>query len=414
MKQFKYWQARIFASIFIGYAGFYLIRNNIFSYAFPLLQKSFGYSNFDIGVIITLGNLVHAFGKGINGLISDRVNARYFMSFGLLGSALMVMSMSFSQSFTSLVLLYMLHQGFQSMGWPPCAKLLSSWFTKQELGLRWSLLNASQQFGGLAAYFVVAFVMWMFSKDWHFIFFVPAFLSLCAALFLFVFLRDTPESMGFESVCKTDKKIDLYDWKVLKKLVYKNPLVLYVCCANFFLYYVRMSLIIWAPKFLAEFKQVKTLATITNPAMKDVCAVVGGIVAGYISDHIFKGDRGIVSTIYMVVITILIFVLWQLPGGNATLLMFLMGAIGFFLTGPQILIGISATDYSDKRLSGAATGLTGFFGYAGTALTGVGSGWLLDHFGWNAFFFVVCVSGVCASAFLALAWYKRLNHDKMV
>jgi len=26
----------------------------------------FGYSNFDIGIIITLGNLVHAFGKGIN------------------------------------------------------------------------------------------------------------------------------------------------------------------------------------------------------------------------------------------------------------------------------------------------------------------------------------------------------------
>ena len=392
----------------MGYAGFYLIRV-VFAYAIPWLQKEFGYSNTDMGVIISLGSLVHAFGKGINGALSDYINARYFMSLGLLGSAIMIMMMSFSHSFMGLAVLYILHQIFQSMGWPPCAKLLTHWFTKEELGTRWAIWSASQQVGNLLMYLLVAFTIWEFSKNWRLIFFVPAFAALMMALFLFWALRDTPESLGFEPIYKEQKEdMSPLNWTMLKEQVYFNPLILYVCFANFFLYFVRMSIVMWAPKFLLEFRQVGTLATITNPAVKDIAGIVGGVLAGYISDHFFKGERGVVSTVYMMLVTIFVFALWQMPLSHPFLQMFVMAGIGFFLSGPQILIGVSAADYSNKKVAGAATGFTGFFGYAGMSFTGIGAGFILDHFGWNAFFGVICIAGLFATICLAVARQKRL------
>ena len=77
------WQ--IFAGIFIGYAGYYLLRKN-FSLAMPYLIEE-GYTRGELGVAMSAIAIAYGLSKFLMGIVSDRSNPRYFLPFGLLVSA---------------------------------------------------------------------------------------------------------------------------------------------------------------------------------------------------------------------------------------------------------------------------------------------------------------------------------------
>ena len=77
------WQ--IFAGIFFGYAGYYLLRKN-FSLAMPYLIDE-GYTRGQLGVAMSAIAIAYGLSKFLMGIVSDRSNPRYFLPFGLLVSA---------------------------------------------------------------------------------------------------------------------------------------------------------------------------------------------------------------------------------------------------------------------------------------------------------------------------------------
>ena len=77
------WQ--MFFGIFFGYAGYYLVRKN-FSLAMPYLIEQ-GFSRGDLGLALSGVSIAYGLSKFLMGNVSDRSNARYFLSAGLLLSA---------------------------------------------------------------------------------------------------------------------------------------------------------------------------------------------------------------------------------------------------------------------------------------------------------------------------------------
>ena len=73
---------QVFMGIFIGYATFYLIRNNV-PLVTPILTKELGFSNAAIGALSTALLLAYGFSKFFTAMISDRSNARLFLPIGL-------------------------------------------------------------------------------------------------------------------------------------------------------------------------------------------------------------------------------------------------------------------------------------------------------------------------------------------
>jgi OPA family glycerol-3-phosphate transporter-like MFS transporter len=83
-------------------------------------------------------------------------------------------------------------------------------------------------------------------------------------------------------------------------------------------------------------------------------------------------------------------------------------AIGFFVYGPIMLIGLHALDLVPKKAAGTAAGFTGFFGYVfGSAIAGTGVGWIADHWGWSGVFGTMIVCCVLTMAFSALTLGHR-------
>jgi OPA family glycerol-3-phosphate transporter-like MFS transporter/OPA family sugar phosphate sensor protein UhpC-like MFS transporter len=87
----------------------------------------------------------------------------------------------------------------------------------------------------------------------------------------------------------------------------------------------------------------------------------------------------------------------------------LLCTAGFFIYGPQSLIGTAAANLATKRAAAAAVGLTGLFGYASTTLSGVGIGAIADRYGWDAGFMVFFVCGVIGTLLFACCWQAKAH-----
>lgn len=81
-KRFKYWQTRTIIATMVGYALFYFVRKN-FSLAMPGLEADLGISKTSLGIFLTLNGVVYGLSRFVNGILADRMNARWYMAIGL-------------------------------------------------------------------------------------------------------------------------------------------------------------------------------------------------------------------------------------------------------------------------------------------------------------------------------------------
>lgn len=176
-KLFNYWQTRTIVVTMIGYALFYFVRKN-FSFAMPGLAAEYGISNTSFGIILAVVGLVYGLSRFVNGLIADRMNARYHMSLGLLLCALASFAFGFAPSILgidigvaphTLIILFgvllVLNNIFQGSGFPPCARLLSHWIPPQELATKMSIWNTSNSIGAGLLAILCGFIMGHMGSD---------------------------------------------------------------------------------------------------------------------------------------------------------------------------------------------------------------------------------------------------------
>ncbi len=540
-KRFTIWQWRTIIVTMLGYAFFYFVRKN-FSFAMPGLAAEYGISNTSFGIVMTIVGLVYGFSRYFNGILADRMNARYHMSIGLALCALASLSFGFMPYILGIsigkaphilivafAILLVLNNIFQGSGFPPCARLLSHWIPPHELATKQSIWNTSHSIGasvlGILCGFIMAtmgsdisntpqdvnkitynYVTTLFKDDvkksdgniakvikvyepkaveggyevdvrytlkgdltdtlvktyafsqenflavkavvdkaekadvkvstseiaaecnidkaqakatqaivtraehtgaWQWAFWIPGIIALLGALGLFVFLRDTPKSVGLPELetAKTALDNDEGDASArrayVQKMVYKNPIIWGLAIANFFVYVVRFSVLDWGPKFLTEAFNMPFEKAGYAVAAFEIMAIVGTLVAGWVTDRVFAGRAHRTCLMCMIGTGLFMgafyfFYLHQGVASHAVVIASLAMA-GFFIYGPQALIGIAASNHATKKAAATANGLVGIFGYLSTAVSGVGIGWLADNFGWNYVF-----AGVIAMAIIGM------------
>ena len=71
-----------------------------------------------------------------------------------------------------------------------------------------------------------------------------------------------------------------------------------------------------------------------------------------------------------------------------------MFLIGFFIFGPQMLVGLAAAEFVDKKAACTANGFAGAFAYIGAVIAGYPLGIILDIWSWYGFFVVIFISSI--------------------
>ena len=258
---------------------------------------------------------------------------------------------------------------------------------------------------------------------WKWAFWIPGLIALFGALCLFAALRDTPKSVGLPELESSKTSLDNDDNNpaarraYVRKMVYKNPIVWALSIANFFVYVVRFSVLDWGPKFLTEACNMTFEQAAAAVGAFEIMAIVGTLVAGWITDKFFDGRAHRTCMWCMVGAGIAMgaFYMFYLHPGMVPgwALIGVLAMAGFFIYGPQALVGIAVTNQATKKAAGTANGLVGIFGYLSTAVSGIGIGWLADNYGWNYVFVSVIAMAIVGTAiFLAIWGAKRDGYDK--
>ena len=426
-KTYRHFRIRVLYSMIIGYAVFYFVRAN-FSIAMPVLLRDMGYTKTDLGLVLTLFSIIYGFGKFANGVLADRANARYMMAIGLFCAGVVNFFFGLSSSLMAFSIFWLINAWFQSYGMPASVRLLTHWYSPTELGTKWGLQSTAHQIGSagimvVAGLLVGGFNWNIFGVDigmeglgWRYAFYVPAFLAIACSFFLVNRLRDTPQSIGLPPVEEyrgdahiTDPEEDHAKSvkEIFCKYILKNRFVWTVALANVFVYIVRIGIRDWSPTFLVETRG----ATIAGAAFKtagfELAGMIGAIGAGWVSDKVFKGRRGPLAAISMLLLGCAVFALWKIPPTYPMVDAVLLISAGILVYGPQLLVPVAAADFATKKAASTATGLTGMFGYVGSALTGVGTGVIVDKYGWDGGFLFFTAAAIIGMLLFLSFWKYR-------
>ena len=98
-----------------------------------------------------------------------------------------------------------------------------------------------------------------------------------------------------------------------------------------------------------------------------------------------------------------------LPATQAALQWLNVFMIGFFLYGPQMLIGLCGAELVGKESVGASEGFLGWVAYLGAANAGIPLSMIVKNYGWNQYFFALI--SACGMAMLLLAPMINLKSD---
>ena len=426
------WQ--VFIGIFIGYAGFYLVRKN-FSMAIPMLAP-FGFEKGELGIVLSMNAIAYGFSKFVMASISDRSNAQRFLPLGLVCAAISMLFMIVpvqwlgaehkGAAIALMAALNFLVGWFNGMGWPPCGRVMTHWFSIKERGTWMSFWNCAHNVGGalvgpMAVYGAMWFGSWFYGANTGYYFLIgtyafPAAVAVLVAVLAYLMIRDTPQSCGLQSIEEWSghaaKNYSKDDEKALSvseifKTVLSNKLLWYIAFANAFVYMVRYGCLDWAPTILKE-QGVDLKEAGWAYFAYEMAAIPGTIFCGWLSDKVFQGRRALPTIIFMALVAVAIVVYWQFFN-NFTVVIGCLIAIGFLIYGPVMLIGVQALDLAPKNAAGTAAGLTGFMGYVlGTAiLANVVIGYVAENAGWDWTFILLLIACALSVFFMALTYKEE-------
>jgi len=407
--EYKKLRWQVFIGIFIGYAGYYLVRKN-FSLAMPFLIEEHGYSKGELGTALSAVSIAYGISKFIMGSVSDRSNPKYFLTFGLLSSAIIMLVFGFvpfaTSSVTIIFVLLFLNGWVQGMGWPACGRTMVHWFSSNERGKTVSFWNIAHNVGGglIGPIFILG-MGWF--NDWHSAFYLPAAFATLIAAITFILMKDTPQSCGLPPIdeYRNDYPTD-YDQtheqefsakQIFISYVLNNKLLWFIAVANAFVYLIRYGVLDWAPVYLSEVKDFTVDKSSWAYFFYEWAGIPGTLLCGWISDKWFNGRRSPAAILYMLLVLIAVIVYWLNPAGQPTVDIAALMAIGFLIYGPVMLIGLYALELVPKKAAGTAAGLTGLFGYLGGAVVAnITLGYTVDAFGWDGGFMLLIGGCICA------------------
>ena len=382
----------------------------------PGLISDLGFTKSQLGVIGSILSITYGISKFASGILEDKINPRFMMATGLILTGIFNILFGMSSSLLFFSIFWGLNGWFQGFGWPPCVRFLTQWYSHSERGSWWSTCSVSHNVGGFLIPWIVGIALQSFG--WRAAMYFPGAICILGGLFLFNRLRDTPQSLGLPPIEKyrsdyVDKveainpEEDLTVKELLLRYVLKNPPIWFLAIAYFFLYTVRTGVNDWTALYLVETKGYSSIGANGTVSLFEVGGFFGTLVAGWSSDHLFKAKRGPINVIFSLGIIVVLMLFWISPEGYPALDSAIMFLTGFMIFGPQMMIGLTAAELSNKKAAATSVGFVGFFAYMGAAFAGYPLGIITQNYGWDGFYMALLISCVITLLVLLPLWSKK-------
>lgn len=369
--------------------------------------------------------LVYAFGMYFSGHLGDRINLRIFLTIGMVGTGLFTSLFGVGywadiHNFSYFLILQMLAGLFQSTGWPTVVAVVGNWFGKRKRGLIMGIWNAHTSIGNIAGS-LIASALLQYGWGWSFV--VPGLVIAFIGLVVFVFLPVTPESVEAhidedqspkksgsgvtESLLRSETEVKgkavgfIEAWKI--------PGVAPFALCLFFAKLVAYTFLYWLPFYIShtaiDGKYLSSSAAGNLSTLFDVGGVVGGVLAGHISDRL--GARAITAASFMYCAIPALFLYRSYGHVSLYVNIALMLITGMFVNGPYALIttavstdlGTHSSLRGNSRALATVTAIIDGTGSLGAAIGPLLTGYISTT-SWTAVFTMLMVAALVAGLFL--------------
>ena len=392
VSEYKTLRNRTFWGATVAYSLYYVCRMSLSVVKQPLIDEGV-LSAGQLGLIGSALLFVYAVGKFMNGFIADYCNVRRFMATGLFISAavnLIMGVLGFIQGpagflsvlmFISFAVLWGINGWMQSMGSPPGVISLSRWFPRSKRGTYYSIFSSTPYVGEFLSFILTGVVVGAFG--WQYGFIVAAAAGLIGSGRLLMVVSDTPESKGLPSIYELSgeqkTKEDAMATKELQKMVLKHPGIWVIALSSAFIYITKYAVAGWGVLFLQKAKAFSLEDATQIIAFSAAFGVVGTVLAGWLSDRMFKGDR-VKPAILSGVISFIALALFLFCGGSFVMNVLYVSlfslAVGVLYC---IVAGLMAVDIVPRKATGAALGVVGISSYVAAGLQDITSGYLIQY-----------------------------------
>lgn len=392
-KVYKKLRARTFWGAAVAYSLYYVCRLSLSVIKQPLIDGEV-FTAGQLGIIGSALLFVYAVGKFMNGFIADYCNIKRFMATGLIISAIANLLLgllglfhgatgaSSAVFFVLFAVLWGVNGWVQSMGSPPGIISLSRWFPLSKRGTYYSFFSSSPYLGEFLSFIIVGLVVGAFGWQYGFIF--ASLGGLIGAAIIIVFVSDTPESKGLPSVQELSgeemRKEDGMKTSEIQKSVLKHPGIWIIAASSAFVYIAKYAIAGWGVLFLQKEKAFSLESATQIIAFSAAFGVLGTVLAGWLSDKVFKGSR-ITPAVISGMLSFIAFALFLFAGGgylaNIMYVSLFSLAVGVLYC---IVAGVMAMDIVPRKATGAALGIVGISSYVAAGIQDIVSGYLIQGY----------------------------------
>ncbi|KAE8287713.1 Glucose-6-phosphate exchanger SLC37A2 [Larimichthys crocea] len=369
------------------------------------------------GVLDNSFLVAYAIGMFISGIFGERLPLRYYLSVGMLSSGLFtcLFGLGFYWNIHSLgyyAVIQVMNGLMQTTGWPAVVACVGNWFGKGKRGFIMGVWNSHTSVGNILGSLIAgAFV----STAWGMSFIVPGLIIACTGVLCFFFLVEKPEDVNCTPPQHHGDQESTETEPLLQNSSHADR------------NYTRSGGILSLPAFRQTGQlHLPVLASTlhlmlhiltqkrqeTCRQLFDVGGIVGGIMAGLVSDY--TGGRATTCCVMLLVAAPMLFLynsIGQTSLGTTIGMLLLCGGL---VNGPYALIttAVSADLGTHESLRGnsralsTVTAIIDGTGSIGAALGPLLAG-LISPTGWNNVFYMLISADVLACLFLARLVYKE-------
>ena len=452
LRRFQLRRLLVFLGILLGYSCYYLTRNSM-TYTAPVLiasdtGKALGLDITSIGQLTSIFPIAYGMSKFVSGVVGAKFPPRVMLAGGLALTGVFNILFGYSASMLYYLVFWTMNGVLQGFGGPACARILTTWFATKERGTYWGMWNIAHNLGGFLAPLLAGNAARLFGWQWGM--WAPGIIGVLMAIMVLFLVDDSPERAGYPPVEKAKRKKpadaasaadkeeakpaaneeakpaaneeakpaakeeakpaakkaeeDMTLMEILFQNVLSRPAIWGMAFAYFFVYVLRQGITSWSTFYLLNAKEVADVGSaVARVSGLELGGLAGSLVAGKISDYAISrarpgegsvGKRVQVVMAYLVGVAGALLLFKAVPGPWAVAQWFVVFMIGFFLYGPQMLIGLCGAELVGPLSVGASEGFLGWIAYLGAANAGVPLSIIVKNYGWNAYFVtLLCAAG---------------------
>ncbi|TGZ63172.1 hypothetical protein CRM22_007052 [Opisthorchis felineus] len=382
----------------------------------------------------------------VSGHVADHFHLRHFLTVGsvLTGMATIAFGLGFFlniHSYAFYLIVQLLGGIVQATGWPAVVACMGNWFGKSRRGFFMGVWTSHASLGNILGSLIAGVFV---TTQWGWSFVVPGLMISAVGILTFFFLVPYPEEVGLESPSRAPI-VKLFDYSAQSDQIEEPPgstedmehatlrcrfssrddlpelseassstqltggtppvvvekhavsfwsalrvpgVVEYSFCL-FFSKLVSYTFLFWLPNYIKEAGGFNPTDAADLSTIFDVGGIIGGILAGAVSDH--TGASATVCVV-MLMFSVPMLYLYFLYGAVSVLsCSLLLLPLGLLVNGPYALIttavsadlGTHPSLQSDARALATVAGIIDGTGSVGSALGPLLCG-LLKSYGWGA------------------------------